>query len=164
MSIRLLISCFCNPFSYSCDVRWFARRGAICPRNDHFGIRPLSSWEVSALCTSHAELQVKKIGGLVPAVKTVGSSTRESPSQLQVRFSGAKASTNSIPTRGREIEVAADGQATVLRSLNSAESPHVGSRFHSTAFGLTERTAVASRSSTSTVVSQPMHASVTLWP
>ena len=51
-----------------------------------------------------------------------------------------------------------------LRCGTQSESPRVGSRFPLAAFGLTERTAAASRSSTSTVVSQPMHASVTLWP
>jgi hypothetical protein len=42
-------------------------------------------------------------------------SAREPPTQLQVRWPGGKASTNSVPTGAREIEVAADGQATVLR-------------------------------------------------
>jgi hypothetical protein len=42
-------------------------------------------------------------------------SAREPPTQLQVRWPGGKASSHSVPTGAREIEVAADGQATVLR-------------------------------------------------
>jgi enediyne biosynthesis protein E4 len=42
-------------------------------------------------------------------------SAREPPTQLQVRWPGGKASTHSVPTGAREIEVAADGQTTVLR-------------------------------------------------
>jgi len=42
-------------------------------------------------------------------------SARESPTQLQVRWPGGKASTHSVPRGAREIEVAADGETTVLR-------------------------------------------------
>jgi hypothetical protein len=38
-----------------------------------------------------------------------------SPNQLQVRWPGGKSTTNSVPAGAREIEVAADGQVTVLR-------------------------------------------------
>src|SRR5205809_5801878 len=41
-------------------------------------------------------------------------SAPEPPTHLQIRWPGGKASTNSIPTGTRQIEVVADGQATVL--------------------------------------------------
>jgi hypothetical protein len=47
------------------------------------------------------------------AVQVMG--VREPPTQLQVRWPGGKASTNSVPTGASEIEVGADGQITVLR-------------------------------------------------
>ena len=42
-------------------------------------------------------------------------SARGLPTYLQIRWPGGKASTNSVPAGTREIEVAADGQVTVLR-------------------------------------------------